>query len=315
MAHAIRRTLVIVIVVAAGLGYSASGADQSFAPLHNPSYNIPAVPSLTYSGECTHLSSGWSCANPCVNVAMRWIPGNNTPACGAYTLAAINHARRILREPTITLPSNWYSLSEDEQLFTIIDAERTTLGYPAYLGLSPTLSNAAAVAARQARDPGLAPGFAVGYNPGGYLGVGGTWAAAYNALEADYGWMYEDGWGGSVSTTSNIDCKSVASNGCWGHRDEILGSSSYNPSAGAGLGCTDCEVGAGFAVVGQNGSEVILIERPAAAPPAMSFTWASELSYFHGSLHVLAPPVVATTTSTSTTTTSTSTTTLVTPTT
>lgn len=313
MIHSLLRPLAALAVMSTvALGAAPASADQSFAHLRNPAANITAVPSLTASGACTHSSSGWSCVNPCVGSSMRWTPGNNTQACAAYTLEAINHARHVLGEPTLSLPSNWHALSEDEQLFTIVDAERVTLGYPAYLGINARLSAQATLAARQSRDPSPAPGFPAGYNPAGYQGVAGTWASAYNALEADYGWMYEDGWGGSKAATSNIDCTSPGAGGCWGHRDALLGSSSFNMSEGVGLGCTDCEVGTGFAVVRQDGSEVVLIERPSAAPPAMTFTWAHELRYFHGTLHratALTGPPTATIPSPTTSTTSTSTTT------
>jgi hypothetical protein len=307
MDRVLRGTIAVVAALASiALVAGPASADQSFAHLRNPVANIRAVPSLTASGECTHSATGWSCLNPCVNSSMKWAPGNNTRACAVYTLRAINHARRVLAEPALSLPSNWYSLSEDEQLFTIVDAERVTLGYPAYLGINAKLSAEATVAARQSRDPAPAPGFSFGYNPSGYEGVAGTWASAYNALEADYGWMYEDGWGGSRATTSNIDCTTRASLGCWGHRDALLGSSSFNPAEGVGLGCTNCEVGTGFAIVRQDGSEVVLIERPAGAAPAMTFTWAHELGYFHGTLHRAKAPAGPATTSLPAPTTSTS---------
>ena len=306
MKHALVRSLAAALAtISMSLATTVTNADQTFPTLRNPASNITAVPSLTSSGRCIQKGSLWSCANPCVNSAMKWVPGNNTALCTAYTLRAINHARSVLREPKISLPANWRSLSEDEQLFTIVDIERVTLGYPAYLGLNADLSATATVAARERRDPAPAPGFAVGYNPTGYLGIGGTWASAYNALEADYGWMYEDGWAGTRATTDNIDCTSASSNGCWGHRDELLGSSSANPNAGVGLGCTDCEVGTGFANTAGNGSEVVLIERPQATPPAMTFTWAHELGYFHGSLHIAKIPTVPTTTSSTTSSTTT----------
>ena len=55
-----------------------------------------------------------------------------------------------------------------------------------------------------------------------------------------FGWMYDDGWGGSNSTTSNDACSSATSTGCWGHRDNILG-------AELGQHCVTCVAGAGDA--------------------------------------------------------------------
>jgi hypothetical protein len=37
-------------------------------------------------------------------------------------------------------------------------------------------------------------------------------------------------------------------------------------------------MGVGYAIVGGSGSYVDLIERPAAAAPAMTFTWAQEVA-------------------------------------
>ena len=55
-----------------------------------------------------------------------------------------------------------------------------------------------------------------------------------------YGWMYDDGWGGSPTSTLNYTCTSPTASGCWGHRDNILG-------AGLGARCVACVAGAGFA--------------------------------------------------------------------
>jgi hypothetical protein len=49
---------------------------------------------------------------------------------------------------------------------------------------------------------------------------------------------------------------------------------------GVGLWCVTCEMGAGYAVVHGTSSYAQLIELPARHPPAMVFTWKSELSYF-----------------------------------
>jgi hypothetical protein len=51
-------------------------------------------------------------------------------------------------------------------------------------------------------------------NPGAAIAAGSN----ISALEADYGWMYNDGYGGP-----NFDCTTPTAAGCWGHRDNILG--------------------------------------------------------------------------------------------
>jgi hypothetical protein len=108
--------------------------------------------------------------------------------------------------------------------------------------------------------------------------MGGAWSGGFNVLAADYMWMYDDGWAGTLSATSNIACTSATTAGCWAHRDELLGSDpAFNP--GVGLTCTTCEMGVAFAIVAASGSYVDLIERPAAKAPPMVFTWAQESAF------------------------------------
>ena len=110
----------------------------------------------------------------------------------------------------------------------------------------------------------------------GSSGFGGAWSGGFTALAADYIWMYDDTWGGSAAKTSNIACTSAGAAGCWAHRDELLGSDpGYNQ--GVGLGCTNCEMGTGFAMVNGDASYVDLIEIPKGTPPPMSFTWANNV--------------------------------------
>jgi len=210
---------------------------------------------------------------------MTWPTNENDPACSNYLLQSINNARSAEGLVAMVLPSNWYALSTPQQLFVVASLERTARGLPAYLGLNAVLSAQASIAARANNDPTVANGFAVALDTGGVQAMGGSWSAGFSVLAADYLWMYDDGWGGSAASTSNVDCTSAHASGCWSHRDELLGSDpGYNP--GVGLACQDCEMGAAFAVVNGSGSFVDLIERPAGTPPAMTFTWANELAYF-----------------------------------
>jgi hypothetical protein len=61
-------------------------------------------------------------------------------------------------------------------------------------------------------------------------GVSGASAAA--ALEIVNGWVYHDGWEGSVAATWNADCTFAHAAGCDGHRRNVL---STPPVAGATL--------------------------------------------------------------------------------
>ena len=265
-------TFVLAVPVTVAMG-------AAVAPLVNPAANIAPRPNIFASGPCRTVASRTTCANPCLGPGDSWTTLGDSPRCASFTMAAINHARARLGETALTLPSNWTRLTYPEQLFVIADMERVSAGYPAYLGLNRALSLEAARAAAARKDPRIAPGFAIGRNPSGQPGFDGAWATGTNVLAADFVWMYDDGWGGSARNTPNGLCTGPGAWACWSHRDELLGSS-REPSAGVGLGCGTCEMGAAFAPVGGTGSLVDLIERPAGRPPVMTFTWARELAYF-----------------------------------
>jgi hypothetical protein len=245
----------------------------------NPSKNVLPFPNFLSSGPCTVASDGTQvCANPCVTPSMTWTINSTAPACVAYQLKAINNARTSENLPPMVLPKNWPSLSVQKQLFVVLNLERTARGFPPYIGINSALSFNAQHAAAINADPSVARGFAVGFDAHGYPAMGGAWSGAFSVLSSDYTWMYDDGWGGSASVTSNIDCHSPHGPACWGHRDELLGSDpGFNP--GVGLTCRNCEVGVGFSMVRGAGSYVVLVERPAAAPPKLTFAWSIEERY------------------------------------
>ncbi len=247
--------------------------------ISNPSANIGANPNFLAPGNCSFANGAWSCDNPCVvgtAAAMSWPAFSNGAACTNYILRAINNARAIEGIRPMVLPSNWYSLTTDQQLFVVTDLERTARGLPAYLGINAALSADAQRAAGANADPSIAAGFPIGNDAQGSPGMGGAWSGGFNLLAADYVWMYADGWGGSAGTTSNIVCTSARAPGCWAHRDELLGSDpGYNP--GVGLACTNCEVGTGFAMVNGHASYTVLIEIAQGTLPPMSFTWTNNV--------------------------------------
>jgi hypothetical protein len=247
--------------------------------ISNPSANIAPSPNFLAAGACTFVNGVWTCANPCVvgtATALSWPGYTNGVACTDYILQAINDARAVEGVRPMVLPSNWFSLNVPEQLFVIADLERTARGLPPYVGINAALSAEAQHAAATNSDPGVAPGFAMANDPQGSPGFGGAWSGGYAVLAADYIWMYDDAWGGSAAKTSNIACTSPGAAGCWAHRDELLGSDpGYNP--GVGLGCTNCEVGTGFAMVNGKASFVDVIEIPKGSLPPMTFTWVNNV--------------------------------------
>jgi hypothetical protein len=271
----------IVGVLIVGAVATPIGATGTLPP-SNPRSNLEPHPNFLSSGVCSVTGTGAPCANPCVSlvgsgisIRPRFPAFSNAPDCTQFVLRAVNTARALEHLSAMVLPSNWYSLTPPEQLFVLADLERTARGLPPYLGLNRALTREAQRAARRQVDPGFAPGFAVGLDRQKVRGMGGTLAMSFTTLEADYTWMYQDGWGGSAYTP-NMACSSASAPGCWGHRDQLLGSDgTYN--AGVGLRCTKCEMGAGFAIVKGTGTFTDLVELPAGSPPPMYFTWASDV--------------------------------------
>ncbi len=269
-------------LVAVALPVGATG----ILPPNNPLTNVVPSPNFLSSGLCQITTSVSPCTNPCVRLAD---PGtnphpvfpafNDSTACTQFVLRAINNARTYESLPAIVLPTNWFHLKPQEQIFVIIDLERTSRGLPPYLGLNRHLHAAAQVAANDGTDPAFATGFATGLDPEGVRGMGGAFAMSYTTLEADYIWMYDDGWGGSLALTSNLACTFLGALGCWGHRDQLLGSDvPFND--GVGLHCTKCEMGTGFTITDNSGAFTSLIELPAGKAPPMYFTWAKNVAPF-----------------------------------
>jgi hypothetical protein len=252
-------------------------------PPDNPATNLAPSPNFLASGICHETSVATPCTNPCVRLVGSQLDRrpafpsfSGTSSCTQFVLRALNVARAEENLPSIVLPTNWFHLKPQEQIFVIVDLERTARGLPPYLGLNRQLHASAQSAAAREVDPNYAKGFRAGLDPEGVAGMGATLAMGYTTLEADYVWMYEDGWGGNSSSTPNSDCTFAGALGCWGHRDELLGfDGTYN--FGVGLHCTTCEMGTGFAIVNGTGSFTTLIELPAGSPPPMYFTWANNV--------------------------------------
>jgi hypothetical protein len=194
-------------------------------------------------------------------------PSVNIAPSSTNWLTAIDSARAA--EGVGPLPLNvaaFDTLSVPEQLFVVVDLERTGRGEAPVGALTAQLDGYAQTGADQQGDPGhpatLAGGASV--NQAGAIWAGGTPTALY----ADYLWMYEDGWGGTFATTTNADCTSPSGPGCWAHRAVIL--RQYNPAY-----CNQAPVlsmGAGSATA-QGASLAALIVATCGAPSDPVYTW------------------------------------------
>jgi hypothetical protein len=188
---------------------AASGGARSVAiashkgilPPKNPSRSLPPLPNFFLLPSCAH--------------------GKDGSRCNTAILRAIARARRRLEKMTgmsFSLAA-YLKLRPIEQIFVAANLERIARGLPPAVVLTRSLDRIAQAGANADTDPLLRrvpdplPG---GGRP---AGLGGNWAGGWdNALGADYGWMYDDGL-----HSPNVDCTRAHPRGCWGHRDNILG--------------------------------------------------------------------------------------------
>ena len=134
---------------------------------------------------------------------------DSSPGCLAAVLAAVDDARAGEGVKPMTLPADFAQLAIPDQLFVVVNLERVDRGLPPFVGLGAAMDANAAKGAAHANDPP---------DPKGVLGDDEEWSGgAVNGLDADYGWMYDDGRG-----SGNLDCPRTGGPGCWGHREGIL---------------------------------------------------------------------------------------------
>ncbi len=168
---------------------------------------------------------------------------------------------------SFSLPA-YEELTPGEQLFVVVNLERTGRGLAPAMVLSPALDKIAQAGAQAGRDPAIGSVPPGGGQPA-FTGV--TWAGGWvNPLGADYAWLYDDGPGGS-----NLDCRVASSALCWGHRDVLLVRFSAHASCPGGAG--ELAMGAGHAAeaVGYGESDTVVMAGVCGAGLAdTAFTWA-----------------------------------------
>jgi hypothetical protein len=202
---------------------SVDAGAAAILPPSNPASNISPSPDFTIvNGKSytvgSHLPACW-----------RWARDNlavdaTTAACVRAEVAATNRAQSAEGLGPITLPTNFAKLSPVKQLLVLVDIERVSRGETPVIGVAASLDQLAQLGALARRDPSLPSAAAY---PGATGGFTANWAGAISALDANYAWMYQDGWAGSA--TFNEDCTSASSTGCWGHRDDILANGAVLP--------------------------------------------------------------------------------------
>jgi hypothetical protein len=180
----------------------AAGATVRAASLTNPPANVDRPASMNQA-----------CAQ-----------GENS-GCESAVLQAIDSARALEGVGPMTLPADYATLTEPEQLLVVADRERVDRGLPGFVGLSPDLNADAQAGANADNDP-VGPA---------NTDWGSNWAGGEaDVLMADFDWMYNDGAG-----SDNIDCTSASASGCWDHRENVLGNYGATPSMGAAIATVD----------------------------------------------------------------------------
>ncbi len=263
-------SLAAALVVALGALGATGAAGAGLVPPRNPARDVPADPAYSVASGVSYTVGGalppcWTWRGSTLALA------TTASACESAEVAATDHAHALEHLAPLRLPRNWTTLSVAEQLFVLADVERVSRGEAPILGLSGSLDAQAQAGAAHDADPTLmAP---VAGATGAYVS---NWAGGDNALDANYSWMYLDGWAGAATT--NADCTATGAPGCWGHRDNILVDAAREPCLQGGCAYV---MGAGYVAGGAGGgygSFSELIVQVAGARPALLYTWRQALA-------------------------------------
>jgi hypothetical protein len=190
------------VAIAAGASATPRAPDhKGLLPPKNPSRSLPPKPFFLDSSLCRG--------------------GKDSAGCNRIVLKAIGRARKLLENMggmSFSLAA-YEKLTPAEQLFVTVNLERTARGLSPATVLTRSLDKVAQAGANSDNDPPLAQVHDPLPGGGSWSGLGGNWAGGWdNALGANYAWMYDDGPG-----SDNGDCTKTNKTGCWGHRDNILG--------------------------------------------------------------------------------------------
>lgn len=206
--------------------------------------------------------------------------GKDGPRCNKMVLKATTRARGILeRMGAMSFSLSAYEkLTPIEQLFVTVNLERTARGLAPAKVLTRSLDRVAQEGANRDTDPPLRN--VPNQLPGGgtWVRLGGNWAGGWdNALGANYAWMYDDGPG-----SDNADCTKTNRRGCWGHRDNILGT--FNTKARCNGERNELAMGAGHVTRGKrfgDSETEVLAGVCGPTPTDVVMTWAKAKRLLH----------------------------------
>ncbi len=192
-------------------------------------------------------------------------PANIAPESSDW-LAAIDGARAQEGVGDMNVSeSGLAGLPVDEQVFTVLNDERIDRGLPPIDYITSQLD----AYAQGGANAGTDPSFPSTLSGGAPITFGGAiWAGSLTSvLEADYYWMYDDGYSGG--STTNTVCSLSDTSGCWGHRDIIL-----HQFASCPTGPPILSMGAAFSSSGFPGGSMAGILVSSCAPPTdVTMSW------------------------------------------
>ena len=198
-------------------------------------------------------------------------PTSILPACLRDEIIAINNARRSQGLSSLRINiAGFISLTSAQQVFTIINLERTARRLKAVGALTTQLNAVAQSGATQSTDPILRGWTLVGHKS--VTSWASNWAGGLNVLGADYMWMYDDGVG------FNIGCTATISSGCWNHEKNLLLASPTASSCRGIGGQPELVMGAAVlpsAYQGSTGLAELMVSNCGGFPTDVIFTWAA----------------------------------------
>ncbi|HLX89460.1 MAG TPA: hypothetical protein VKR22_13515, partial [Acidimicrobiales bacterium] len=184
---------------------------------------------------------------------------DDSSLCVSNTVQAIDNARAQEGVGPMGLPSDWSSLSPEQQMFVATNLERTARGLTPLSAMATRLDQSAESAAAQGQDTTVPSDFPSTRWSSNWAGGGG------NSLENIYIWMYDDGPG-----SGNASCQQPGEAACWVHRHNILVS----------LACQPCVIGSGFSATGwQGGTSWTELLADTSGSPQKDFTWSEVVPY------------------------------------
>jgi hypothetical protein len=163
---------------------------------------------------------------------------DTSAACTNSSLYDIDVGRADEGLGPLILPSNYSSLTQDEQNLALVNLERTARGLPAEYGLANCM-NADAQAGSIAQDDPVDTNCSEPLK-----GEKSNWSNTPSPIETDFLLVYDDGMG-----SPNIKCTATITSGCWGHRENILNVVCNNVLPGP------CTYVMGAAATGETGQE------------------------------------------------------------